>query len=250
MADLEQQRRSGAQAVERAVAVLHAFDCDSGQLTVSEIAERCGLPASTTHRIVTALVRGGMLERADHGTYTVGETISTLAKRRGPGLDIDSAAPHLHALSATIGITASLGITDGPEAVTLYSARPPVRWCTMQIPDDRTALDLSAMGQAIVAFGRSRATTVVREPGTSTRGAAQARRRGYVISAPSQGVTAIAVPVFDGQGRVRASIGVQANSLRLRDDLITQIHPIMRSTAERLRHVLGRPARTASPQII
>ncbi|QIK46645.1 IclR family transcriptional regulator [Gordonia hongkongensis] len=256
MADLEQQRRSGAQAVERAVAVLHAFDCDSGQLTVSDIAERSGLPASTTHRIVTALVRGGMLERADPGSYAVGEAIATLAKRRGPEVDIDSAAPHLHALSATIGITASLGIADGPEAVTLYSARPPVRWCTMQIPDDRTALDVSAMGQAIVAFERSRTRSTrstkstVPVPVTSSGDAWQARRRGYVVSAPSQGVTAVAVPVFDDRGRVVASIGVQANSLRLRDDLITQITPIMRSTAGRLRDVVGGSTRTASPQII
>ncbi|GAC70390.1 IclR family transcriptional regulator [Gordonia soli] len=250
MTDMEQQRRSGAQAVERAVAVLHAFDCAETQLAVSEVADRAGLPASTTHRIITALVRGGLLERADPGSYSVGEGVTALARRRGPIVDIDSAAPHLHGLSASIGITASLGVTDDEHAVTLYSARPPVRWCTAQIPDDRTALDRSAMGTAIIAFGRPRSRA--RGPVAPDRsgGVWHARRRGYAVSAPADGVTAVAVPVFDRRGRVQASIGVQAKSLRLDDDLITRIHPIMRATAERLRDVIDDSAKYGAPQIV
>ena len=233
--DLNQKARTGSQSVERAIAVLFAFDGEDAAMSLTDVADRVGLPVSTTHRIVGALVKGRLLDRGADGNYVIGPGIVDLAARALPELDHSAAAPHLHQLAAEIGITASLGMEVKGEAVTVYSAHPPIRWCNQQIPEPRTALDTSAMGQAIVAFHAGGRRPALR------RGAASSdvRRRGYSMATTASGVTAVAVPVFDGAGRVCASIGVQARSARLNRELIGRVVPVMRYTARALTPVLA-----------
>ena len=48
--------------------LLSSFDYQHTRLTLSELSRRAGLPLSTTHRMVTEMVRLGMLER-DHDAH-------------------------------------------------------------------------------------------------------------------------------------------------------------------------------------
>jgi IclR family acetate operon transcriptional repressor len=225
--------RTGAQSVERAIAVLYALEGEDRSLTVSELASRVGLPVSTTHRIAQALVRGRLLARDGHSAYRVGDGITALAQTASRQVDIDAAAPHLHGLSSSIRITASLGVVENSEAVTVYSARPPSMFCAHQLPGRRAKAETSAMGRAVLAFGQRRDRRTASIPDLEA-----SRRRGYALSS-SDGVTAVAVPVFADDGQVRAAIGVQARSARLDANLITRIHPAMRQTARTLRGVVG-----------
>lgn len=224
--------RTGSQAIERAISVLYALENTDAFIPISELARRVGLPISTTHRIAQALVRGRLLTQDPQtDCYGIGDGLLTLASSTTRRIDVDAAAPHLHTLSSQIKITASLSIAEDDQAVTVYSARPPVAFCGHQIPEQRAALDTTAMGRAIAAFaGRKERQRV-------TAGDA-ARRRGYAISDSAE-VTAIAVPVFDAGGRVRASIGVQALSVRLNQNLRSQIYPAMRHTAALLSDVVS-----------
>lgn len=237
--------RTGSQSVERAISVLYAMEGQERSLTISELAGRAGLPVSTTHRIAQALVRGRLLAREGPSSYRIGDGIAALAQTAARQIDIEAAAPHLHGLSSGIRITASLGVVEHSEAVTVYSARPPSMFCGQQLPSRRSKLEDSAMGQAIVAFGQRRDRRIAAIPDLQA-----SRRRGYSMSS-TDGVTAIAVPVFDADGQVRASIGVQARSARLDHELINLIHPAMRQTAELLRGVVAEgPVRTDIDQLI
>jgi IclR family acetate operon transcriptional repressor len=228
-----QPGRTGSQSVERAISVLYALEGEERSLTISELAGRVGLPVSTTHRIAAALVRGRLLARDGHNAYRIGDGITALAHTASQQINIDAAAPHLHGLSSGIRITASLGVVEDSEAVTVYSARPPSMFCTQQLPGRRAKVEDSAMGQAILAFGQRRDRRVASIPDVET-----SRRRGYAV-ATSNGVTAVAVPVFDDDGQVRASIGVQARSARLDENLIARIQPAMRQAAHTLRGVVA-----------
>ena len=233
MASTRQPGRTGSQSVERAIAVLYALEGEDRPVTVSELASRVDLPVSTTHRIVQALVRGRLLARDGHSAYRIGDGITALAQTAAQQIDIDAAAPHLHLLSSGIRITASLGVIDNTDAVTVYSARPPSMFCTHQLPSRRTRVEGSAMGQAIVAFGHRRNRRLGTIPDV-----ASTRQRGFTVSSAG-GVTAVAVPVFDARGQVRASIGVQARSARLDENLIVRIQPAMRQAAEMLRDAVA-----------
>lgn len=221
--------RTGSQAIERAISVLYALEGTDQFISISDLAHRVGLPVSTTHRIAQALVRGRLLAQDPRtDCYGIGDGLLTLATSTTRRIDVEAAAPHLHSLSSQIRITASLGIAEDDQAVTVYSARPPVSFCDHQIPQPRAALDTTAMGRAIVAFAGKRSRREAHTPALDT-----ARRRGYALSDPAD-VTAIAVPVFDAGGRVKASVSVQALSVRLTASLISQIYPAMRSTAAML----------------
>lgn len=218
--------RTGSRAVERAIAVLYALESADHFIPISELAYRVGLPVSTTHRIAQALVRGRLLtQEPQTDCYGIGDGLLALATSTNRRIDVEAAAPHLHALSSQIRITASLGVAEDDQVVTVYSARPPGAFCRHQIPQPRAPLDATAMGRAIVAFAGPAWSP--RRPRTRHRHGSAPR---YALSDPAD-VTAIAVPVFDAGGRVRASVSVQALSVRLNPSLISQIYPVMRSTA-------------------
>lgn len=224
----ENQSRSGSCAVERAVAVLGCFDDGAAELTVSSLAARTGLPVSSAHRIAQALVRGGLLERAPDG-YRIGSGLISLAVPPLVRLGADACAPQLYALAADIGITASLAVVRGDDALTVFSARPPDRFCDIQIPRARQPVDTSVMGRAVLAFeqlGRRRAS---RESDVELD---RIRRRGF----------AVAVPVFDNGNRPWGAVGVQARRRRLNEPTLRRIVPAMQHTAALIARSTESPA--------
>lgn len=243
--------RSGSRAIERAIAVLDCF-CGPTGLTLTEVASRTGLPVSTTHRIMQALMRGGLLDRDGVDAYRIGRHVADLLPRRHV---VDEVAPQLYALAAGIKITVSFGVPEGTEVTTLIRARPPVRYCADQIPADREPLHASAMGKTMLAFdpaclarlfGQSDPLTNYT---TKTRisqpdlleDLRRVRRLGFALSdgERTEGVRAVAVPVF-GQGRrLVGAIGVQARSVRMNDDLVRSLVPAMRHFAAATTRLLG-----------
>ncbi|MBC2639126.1 MULTISPECIES: IclR family transcriptional regulator [unclassified Rhodococcus (in: high G+C Gram-positive bacteria)] len=226
--------RSGSQAVERAIAVLACFEGGAADLTLSALAARTGLAVSTAYRIVQALVRGGLLERDERtDCYRVGPSLISLALPSLGRIDAESFAPHLYSLAARLRLTASLGVAKDDVAVTVFSARPPERFCTHQLPGARQPLQSSAMGMAILAFG----TAFARGGGavTTRSDLERVRQVGYAATlSENREVRAIAVPVLDADGRSRGALGVQALRRRLTDDLVREIVPPMRGVAARI----------------
>ena len=236
----ESQSRSGSRAVERAVAVLGCFDDGAAELTVSSLAARAGLPVSSAHRIAQALVRGGLLERAPDG-YRIGSGLISLAVPPLVRLGADACAPQLYALAAGIGITASLAVVRGDDALTVFSARPPDRFCDIQIPRARQPVDTSVMGRAVLAFeqlGRRRAS---RESEVELD---RIRRRGFAVDVDIDDPTvlAVAVPVFDNGNRPWGAVGVQARRRRLNEPTVRRIVPAMQHTAALIARTTESPA--------
>ncbi|NKY42928.1 IclR family transcriptional regulator [Nocardia cerradoensis] len=234
--------RSGARAVDRAIAVLNCFDGDDPELSVSELAQQTGLPVSTTHRLLQALVRGRLLEQ-DHANdrYRIGHGLASLARPALTRLGLDSAAPHLYALAANIRISVSLSVPDSRDALTVFQARPPVSFCPNQIPRPRRPLRSSAAGHALLAFSpgdRLIETYAGRHESDPPASADldRVRRAGFAVEVidSDDPIRSIAVPIV-GRGRqVRGALCVQARSARLDADLMRSILPPMRHVANRI----------------
>lgn len=220
-------RPPGPQVLHRAVAILTAVGDAEPGISLTSLAARTGLPLSTAYRLAQALLHDGLLERAgDDEHYRVGSVLVALAAPAAHRLNVAALTPHLYALAGDIEITASFGLAETDDIVTMCTARPARRFCTNQLPGARQPLAHSAMGMAVGAFTRGQGWSV-RE---------QVRRRGYADATGSQGhhVRAIAVPVFDGNGRAWGAVGVQALRRRLTDDLIREILPVMQRHAQRI----------------
>ncbi|MCV7431174.1 IclR family transcriptional regulator [Mycolicibacterium bacteremicum] len=217
----------GPQVLHRAIAILTAVGESEDRLTLTSIAARTGLPLSTAYRLSQALLHGGLLERsADGEFYRVGAGMVALAAPALHRLNVQTVAPYLHSLAGEIGITASLGMAEDDDVVTICSARPVQRFCGNQLPGSRQALADSAMGMAMQAFHRGPAAPTLE----------RVRRLGYADTTGTQGdhVRAIAVPVFDRGGQVWGAVGVQALRRRLTDELVRDIIPAIQQQARRI----------------
>jgi DNA-binding IclR family transcriptional regulator len=106
--------------VERMTAIMDAFDGPTLRLTLEEVAERTGLPRSTTHRILDQLVQLGWVARTDRG-YGLGPRALGLGRpATDTGVELrHAAAPRLHELQVRTGLVVHLSVLDGTDIVYL-----------------------------------------------------------------------------------------------------------------------------------
>ena len=104
---------SRVQSIERAFSVLGALA--DGPVGVSEVAERVALPKSTTARLLSSLVREGVVEQVPGGTrYRLGGRIAALAAGLNSTAGLVAVArPHLVELASATGEAAGLSVPDG-----------------------------------------------------------------------------------------------------------------------------------------
>jgi DNA-binding IclR family transcriptional regulator len=108
----------------RALALLGAFDGEHRRLTLSELAERAGLPLSTAHRLVGELVTCGALTRTSGGEYVVGRRVWDLGLLAPAQTGLrELASPYLHDLYGATLATVNLAVRDGTEALYLDRLR-------------------------------------------------------------------------------------------------------------------------------
>lgn len=77
--------RPGTQAIDRAASLLAEVVQADGPVTYAALYKACGLPRSTTSRLMLALERNGLVRRRKDGSYVPGEMFGaqTRGGRRG-----------------------------------------------------------------------------------------------------------------------------------------------------------------------
>jgi len=76
--------KSGDSVVDRIVRLISAFSQDVSALQLSDLAQRAGLPLTTTHRLVGQLAAHGLLEAAPGGMVRPGVRLWELVNRTSP----------------------------------------------------------------------------------------------------------------------------------------------------------------------
>ncbi len=243
--------RTGAQAVERAMAILRCFEEDDDDLGISEIAARTGLRVSTAHRIVRALCGDGFMDqdrRSDR--YRLGRTLVLLGQQAASQLGLEGARPTLERLAASTGESASLGTRQGDEIVVVLVASSAQRLRFDHEQGGRIGLHASAMGKAVLAHStRDLARAVPAEMDLARytdqtvvdRDALLAelaviREQGYAVNDQGrfEGVIGVAAPVIGRDGIARAAVGVQGPTSRLGADQLPEVAARVLEAAEEL----------------
>src|SRR5579885_2688077 len=101
---------TGTQAIDRAADLLVSVVESPRALGVGELAERSGLPKSTTSRLVGALERRGLVQRAGDRRVAPGPVLLRFAHRDASAGIVELARPALLALSELSGETINLGV--------------------------------------------------------------------------------------------------------------------------------------------
>ncbi|HEY6534039.1 MAG TPA: IclR family transcriptional regulator [Acidimicrobiales bacterium] len=232
--------RTGAQAVERAMAILRCFEDEDDDLGISEIAKRTGLRVSTAHRIVRALCGGGLMDqdrRSDR--YRLGRTLVLLGQRAASQLGLESARPVLERLAQATGESASLGTRHDDELVVVLVASSAQRLRFDHEQGGRIGMHASAMGKAVLANATRDVARAVPDGLVLDRytdftitdrdellaDLAATRERGYAVNDQGRfdGVIGIGAPLLGRDGLAHAAVGVQGPISRLTRDVVPQV---------------------------
>jgi DNA-binding IclR family transcriptional regulator len=228
---LSGQPATGTQAVDRAALLVATVVRSDDPVAFAELADECGLPKSTTSRLLTALERTELVERTDDGGYVAGPLFWQYAARHDPWEELARLAmPILEAVGEKTGETVNLGVARGERVA--HVAQVDARyllgtrdWTQLEVPPHA-----SSLGKALYAFGALPLPTGPLEKLTdatiadSRELAAQlggVRRLGYAttVNELEVGLTGIAAPVLDSRGVTIAALGISGPSTRLADRL-------------------------------
>jgi DNA-binding IclR family transcriptional regulator len=221
--------------LDRAAAILGAFDATHRELTLAALVARCGMPRSTTHRTADRMIRLGWLDKP-HDRYRIGNRLFEIASLSPIRIELREAVlPFLQDLHQATKITAQLGILEGTqilvvEKISGHRAMPMLSQVGGIIP-----AYCSALGRAILAYSDQATIDAVlaaglprRTPRTLTSPVAIMREltavpdRGWAIEREegNVGVSCVAAPIFAPLGQVAAALSLTGPSQLVRSDRI------------------------------
>ena len=248
---------TAARAAANLFAALKAFDSDSPELTIAEVAGRAGLDRCAAFGLVHTLRMLGYLA-AVSGTCRFRLTLKCLELGYTALTSVDlqtHARPLLTALVPDVADAASLGMLDGPDVVCIERVQAGLGGQDLERRiGSRIGAYGSAPGQAMLAYlspkrqiaaletseGLSERTLVDLDPLTGPL--ALVRERGYAVSdrKNAKGLRTVAAPVLDPEGAPVASVSLTIRAARLKlDDFLASAAPeVVRVSKE-----LGRDVR-------
>lgn len=249
MSDPTPRNPDHVQSLTRGLSVIRAFDGEHPVLSLSEVAERCGLTRAAARRFLLTLVDAGYVHQQGRA-FSLRPRVLELGFAYLSGLDfLDVARPQLEALSRDLDESASISVLDGGENV--YVARFSTRRIMSvsiavgtRFPAYATSMGrvlLAALPDDELAQQLDDAETQPRTDRTlvdlaAVRAAIEdARRDGYVIvdQELEDGLRSVAVPVRDDTGAVVAAMNVATHAARTTlDELRTVTLPRLREAAE------------------
>jgi|SRR5581483_5868926 DNA-binding IclR family transcriptional regulator len=246
----------GTQAVQRAVALLKAFDEAHPELGLTALAQAVGLNKATTYRLLTALESEGLIVKSARGeTYRLGPEAIALGVRALRSSDLRAVAhPELAALANETGETATLEVLAENDVLILDEVFGAHLVGATHWVGTRWAAYATSTGKAMLAFlspaerqrilpARLTAITAqtLRSHRALERELGQIRKRGYAIANQELEADYIAVgaPIFNHEGRVVAAISVGGPQTRLTPERIARFIPLVKKTAAQISRNLG-----------
>lgn len=244
-------KRTGTQAIERAIGVLRLFAQPDVELSLRDVSRASGLATATSHRILASLVRERLLTYdASIERYRIGPDSLFLFASAAQRYGISAARSELERLVSEVHETASLGVLDGADTIVVLQAESDLPLRFSRPVGTRVPLHVSAMGKAILAFSELNLDEAVAQLDrlqaftefTITDHQAlidelqTVRERGWAVNDNERyaGVRAIAVPIIVPDLHVRASVGVQGPNDRLSDARLEEVVAAVTHSAQRL----------------
>jgi DNA-binding IclR family transcriptional regulator len=220
-----------ASSLNRAAAILDAFDAGHRELTLAALVRRCGLPRSTTHRMADRMLRLGWLDKPDD-RYRIGNRLFEISGLAPIRHELREAVlPFLQDLYNATHTAVQLGVLRGPqvlvvEKITGHRPMPMLTQVGGTIP-----AYCSGLGRAILAYSRAEVIDEVLAgelPARTRRtltGADAIRRelaavpdRGWALDREEGniGVSCVAAPIFGPAGDVVAALSITGPTAAVR----------------------------------
>jgi len=244
---------NGSTSLIRALAILELIAHKPGGFSNGEISRRLKIATSTTSYILARLEREGYIKRTGgRGRYEIGLKVVALAHGALREMGLRKAAePILHRLAAETRCSALIGVLERALVMIVDKVEQPTltRW-DMDI-GVRFPAHTTALGKVLLAnLPQSELTELFQQPtlnrsiqSTPTSMSrlrselAVVKQRGYAMSDGELfiGVWAVAAPIFDSMGVVRAAVSATGTAgPQNAEDLIPSIVRSAREISLRL----------------
>lgn len=213
----------------RVCALLAAFDDERARQTLTELAHTAGLPVSTAHRLLLELQEWGAVDRDPDGRYCVGRRLWQLGVLAPVHRELrEMALPAMLDLYEATHENVHLAVREGTTALYVErlhgkSSVPLASRAGVPLP-----LHATGVGKVLLAWAdpqvreqclaelRLMTRYTIRERGRMLRDLANVRRSGYArtVEEMTLGTWSVAVPVFDPDGELTASLGLVTRTVR------------------------------------
>lgn len=249
------QPRDLIAGLEKGLAVICAFDQERPLLSVTEIAERCGLTRAAARRYLITLEHLGYM-RSERGRWSLSAKVLRLAQSymhsgRLPRI----VQPELHRLVYALKEASAAGVLDGDDVICIAALTAGHLLSTTLQPGTRVPAYCTANGRVLLAAlpdwqldeWLARQVLTPRTPHTITDAARlraeilRARAQGYALVEQEfeLGLRTISVPLISADGQVLAALNVSAHPARCSaGQLIDECLPALRQTQATLRRQL------------
>jgi DNA-binding IclR family transcriptional regulator len=236
------------QVVARCAQVLRLFSTTQRSLRIADVAAELELQRSTVHRYLSSMTKAGFLERDDDGLYRLGPLLVQLGTIALRGLRVlETAEPHMQALTHEFDETAVIAVWGGLGPVVARVQEPVDRLVNISVRVGSQLPIEAAQTQVFLAFNSDRSVEqrlLSQLPELRRRRVteqiAAVRREGYIVSSEViQGIRALAVPVFDSQGAVCATLAVIGTVSGIADPPPATLVLALLRTAESMSRELG-----------
>lgn len=249
----EDEQSGGMQLVSKSMAILNAIG-QAGAISVKELAERTGEPASSLYRLLSSLEAIGWVEPASKPRQVrLGVEFLRLGARLEAQLDVrKQAVPQLERLRQLSGETAFLCIRRGLEAVCIERVEGlDVQIHTLSLGESMP-LGEGVGPRAILAFEANDVvdsyfqnfpapTSAIAPSAEDLRVLLEETARDGVAVATSEwanGIGGVGAPIFDHRGRVVAALSIGGLSHRMFGGSFDAV-ALIRSAAEVVSRSMG-----------
>lgn len=236
----------GSNAVTKTFEMLELLGESPEGISAAQAAEATGYPFSTAYRLLGGLVESGYASfDARTKIYTLGMEVFRLAQKVAHRQGLSGATKDLlRELTTRTGESSILAIRRGNAALTVLTVDGP-QFRTTTDPGDESPLHTSAIGQALLAHDPDAEATIaaldleartpysVTDPAQMSRKLEQIRETGWAGQSEENdiGMNALAVPVFDLDGSLLASLALAAPVFRRGLDELVEFVPQLTETA-------------------
>ncbi|MBT2535480.1 IclR family transcriptional regulator [Arthrobacter sp. ISL-69] len=214
----------GESVITKVARILASFDRQQRSLPLTVLADRAGLPVPTTYRLVSELVRHGLLERDESKQIRIGLRLWELSTRGSDALSLrDTALPYMEDLFESLGRLTTLSVLEGRTILYLERLTPEGLDLNRALVAQRHPIHAASSGLVLLAFAPAAfqeqflskplaryTPDTVTDPQTIRKMLADIRQKRACI-APGIGTpgwTGMAVPVFGTGNRVVAALSV------------------------------------------
>jgi len=245
-------------SLDLALRILGSFESSDRTRRVTELAREFGVSKPTAYRVLATLERHGYVVQ-DQATeeYRLGARLRRLGRVVATTFDLTvEAAPYLRSLRDRTGDTVHLATLEGGEAVYIakQEALHPVQVVSKvgaHCPAHAVATGKVLMAhwtpqqrERHVGGGLPRFTDLTRgTPEAIEEDSDRVRLQGYAVNLGEwrTEVRGVAAPVREDTGAVVAALGVCAPAMRMTQERIAELIPLVIDAAARLSTHLGAP---------